>query len=73
MNDKFKLDVKTISPEQCREWIAIIKAKKNLHSVDKLAENISVNDFRTKTFASLLFLKDAEQVHRCNVSLCYML
>ena len=61
MNDKFKLDLKAVSPEQCREWIAILQAQRQLYNVDKLM-SVEVSEFKTKTFMSLLKLPEVEQV-----------
>ena len=34
MNEKFKLELKAATPDQCREWIAILEAKRQLHNQD---------------------------------------
>jgi hypothetical protein len=61
MNDKFKLELKANSPDQCREWISILEAKRQLHNLDKLTA-VNPNDFKTKTFKSLLKMTEVEQV-----------
>ena len=61
MNDKFKLELKAASPDQCREWVAILEAKRQLHNIDKLVQ-VSNKEFKTKTFQSLLLLSEVDQV-----------
>lgn len=62
MNEKFRIDLKAASPEQSREWIAIIEAKRSLYNLDRLTSYISSREFQTKTFESVLVLKETEQV-----------
>ena len=50
-----------LSPQQCREWIAILQAQRQLYNVDKLM-SVEVSEFKTKTFMSLLKLPEVEQV-----------
>ena len=68
MNDKFKLELKATTPDLCREWIAILEAKRQLHNLDKLIA-VDSNEFRTRTFQSLLKLTEVEQVcvRSCNL------
>lgn len=63
MNDKFRLDLKALSDEQFAEWSEVIPAKRSLYSVDELLVDLRSDriSLRTKTFQSLLFLKDREQ------------
>jgi hypothetical protein len=63
MNEKFKLDLKAISNEQCQEWVEFIRAKKNLHSPNSLLDlDNSDSTFKTKTFGALIKLPLTEQV-----------
>lgn len=62
-NDKFKLDLRAISEEQCEEWSDFLKAKAALYSMDNLLSSIDDGlTFRTRTFESLLKIPVADQV-----------
>ena len=61
MNAKFKLELRASYPDQCREWVAMLEAKRSLHNVDRLAQNLDVSACKTRTFQSLLFIKELEQ------------
>lgn len=63
-NDKFKLDLKAISNEQCNEWVDFLKAKMSLYSVDHLKSSIDSEAvaFKTRTFAGLLRVPVHDQV-----------
>lgn len=63
MNEKFKLELRAISEEQCQEWINFLRAKISLHSPNNLLSDIDDGvRFQTKTFATLLRLKPGDQV-----------
>ena len=63
MNEKFKLELRAISDEQCMEWVNFLKAKIALHSPNTLLSNIDDGaEFQTRTFAALLRLKVQDQV-----------
>jgi hypothetical protein len=64
MNEKFKLELRGISDQQCKEWVDFCKSKQLLYSVDQLKSNIDEGelDFQTKTFRSLLVLGKYDQV-----------
>ena len=68
MNDKFRLELKAGTPEQCREWISILEAKRQLHNLDKLT-HVAPSEFRTSTFKSLLQLSEVEQDRWMNNSI----
>jgi hypothetical protein len=63
MNEKFKLELRAISEEQCQEWVNFLKAKITLHSPNNLLSEMEDGvKFQTKTFATLLRLKPGDQV-----------
>lgn len=63
MNNKFKLDVKAASDEQRKEWCSVLEAKRSLYSIDELRVDVTGDRllFKTKTFNSLMVLKEQEQ------------
>lgn len=63
-NDKFKLEIKAISNEQCNEWADFLQAKMALYSVSNLKTSIDTEavSFSTRTFAGLLRIPVLEQV-----------
>jgi hypothetical protein len=63
-NDKFKLDIKAISNEQCNEWADFLQAKISLYSVDNLKTSIDTDAvaFKTRTFEGLLRTPVHDQV-----------
>jgi hypothetical protein len=63
-NDKFKLEMKAVSNEQCNEWADFLRAKMTLYSVDNLKTSIDTEAvaFTTRTFESLLRIPVADQV-----------
>lgn len=63
MNSKFKLELRASYPDQCREWVAMLEAKRSLHNVDRLAQSLDPSACKTRTFRSLLFIKEAGQDH----------
>lgn len=68
MNEKFKLELRAISDEQCNEWISFLRAKISLHSSSNLLTGVEEGmHFQTRTFAALLRLKVNDQVKVPNV------
>jgi hypothetical protein len=63
-NDKFKLELKAVSNEQCGEWCDFIQAKMTLYSVDNLKTGIDTEAiaFKTRTFETLMRVPIADQV-----------
>lgn len=63
MSDKFKLELKAPSSELCVEWKEILAAKRALYSVNDLMTNLEIDhaSFVTKTFQSLMILKERDQ------------
>jgi hypothetical protein len=63
-NDKFKLEIKAISNEQCNEWTDFLRAKMSLYSVDNLKSSIDTEAvaFKTRTFEGLLRIPVHDQV-----------
>jgi hypothetical protein len=60
--DKFKLELKFTSEEECTSWTEVLSAKRNLYSINKLLVDLDVGtEFRTKTFGALMILSDREQ------------
>jgi hypothetical protein len=67
MNEKFKLELRAISEDQCQEWIHFLNSKRSLHSTNSLLNDSVVNNsFKTSTFAALLRLTAEEQDHWIN-------
>jgi hypothetical protein len=63
MNEKFRIELRAISEEQCEEWIEFLKAKKALHSTNSLLVDKNIGDtFKTNTFRTLLKLSPVDQV-----------
>lgn len=63
MNSKFKLDLRGTDEKNCKEWTELLLAKKALYSIDELLKEIGDEkiQFRTKTFKTLLTLKEKDQ------------
>jgi hypothetical protein len=63
LNERFKLELKAASDEQCKEWTEVLMAKRSMYSVDELLMTLDTNrmSFKTKTFRSLLVLKEKDQ------------
>ena len=63
MNDKFKLELRAASDQNCTEWHELLLAKRSLHSVSELLadlNNASIT-FKTKMFQDLMVLKERDQ------------
>lgn len=64
LNEKFKLELKAVSNEQCNEWADFLRAKMALYSVDNLKSSIDAETlaFKTRTFEGLLRIPVHNQV-----------
>ena len=63
-NEKFKVEMKAISNEQCNEWADFLQAKMSLYSVDNLKTSIDTEAVacKTRTFEGLLRIPVHDQV-----------
>ena len=61
---KFKLELKALTDESCNQWVELLKCKKELYSVNELLLELDSGvTFQTEAFASLMRLKEDEQVN----------
>jgi hypothetical protein len=65
MNDKFKLELKTLSDESFLEWTELIVAKRALYSVSQLLTDLNAEkglQFQSPLFKTLLLMKEKDRV-----------
>ena len=63
-HEKFKLEMKALTNEQCQEWVDFLQAKMSLYSIDKLKSSIDTEkvSFETRFFERLISLPVQDQV-----------